>query len=199
MKLISFRITNYRSINDSGSISVAKMTTLVGRNESGKSNLLLALAALNPAGGIKPLSSIKDFPRHRPLTECNDDTPAVAAKWTLDAAEQAALVAIFPRAAGVTQVEISRSYKAKHRVRFIDLKPFPFSVTQIKTALGEVIAVVNAVAEKLEAEPRAQAEAAGVELAQTLSAPAEPPAWAARATPALSKFRQALATANIAL
>jgi AAA15 family ATPase/GTPase len=48
MKLLEFQITNYRSINDSGPVAVHKITSLVGRNESGKSNLLLALRALNP-------------------------------------------------------------------------------------------------------------------------------------------------------
>ena len=46
MELIKFRILNFRSINDSGEITVDRLTSLVGRNESGKSNLLLALATL---------------------------------------------------------------------------------------------------------------------------------------------------------
>jgi AAA15 family ATPase/GTPase len=61
MELIQFRITNFRSINDSGDVTVSKLTSLVGRNESGKSNLLLGLATLNPSGGRKPLNKIKDF------------------------------------------------------------------------------------------------------------------------------------------
>ena len=74
MELIKFRITNFRSINDSGEVTVNKLTSLVGRNESGKSNLLLALATINPSGGRKPLNKIKDFPRGRRLEECDDDT-----------------------------------------------------------------------------------------------------------------------------
>src|SRR5207245_10413281 len=73
MELIKFRITNFRSINDSGEVTVNKLTSLVGRNESGKSNLLLALATINPSGGRKPLNKIKDFPRGRRLEECDDD------------------------------------------------------------------------------------------------------------------------------
>jgi AAA ATPase domain len=67
MKLETFQITNFRSINDSGPVTVAKMTSLVGRNESGKSNLLLALRTLNPPGGIKDLNRVKDFPKHKRL------------------------------------------------------------------------------------------------------------------------------------
>jgi recombinational DNA repair ATPase RecF len=68
----SFRVTNFRSIDDSGEIKVARITALLGRNESGKSNLLLALRSLNPVEGFAALNPIKDFPRHRRLEECSD-------------------------------------------------------------------------------------------------------------------------------
>ena len=48
MKLQRFRISNYRSVKDSGWVDATQRTILVGRNESGKSNLLLALATLKP-------------------------------------------------------------------------------------------------------------------------------------------------------
>jgi predicted ATP-dependent endonuclease of OLD family len=118
VKLVTFRILNYRSINDSGDIAVEKLTSLVGRNEAGKSNLLVALQTLNPAGGPQDLSQIKNFPRHRRLAECTDNTPVLSTTWKLDAKEQSALVAMFPRAAGVTHVEIGRNYKAVRTVDF---------------------------------------------------------------------------------
>ena len=49
MKLQKYRVTNFRSVKDSGWIDCDNITTLVGVNESGKSNLLLALWKLNPA------------------------------------------------------------------------------------------------------------------------------------------------------
>ena len=45
----------------------------MGRNESGKSNLLRALYSLKPVEGFKALKPIKDFPRHRQPEECRDD------------------------------------------------------------------------------------------------------------------------------
>ena len=42
---------NFRSVKDSGWINCDEVTTLVGINEAGKSNLLLALWKLNPASG----------------------------------------------------------------------------------------------------------------------------------------------------
>ena len=79
MKLTKFNVRNFRSIEDSGWINVADLTALVGRNESGKSNLLLALSSLNPPAKRKPLSPVKDFPRSRKLDECKDNTVVV---WT---------------------------------------------------------------------------------------------------------------------
>jgi len=55
MQLLSFRVQNYRSIIDSGEISVSRITALLGRNESGKSNLLRALHSLNPIEGFDAL------------------------------------------------------------------------------------------------------------------------------------------------
>lgn len=51
MKLLRYKVTNFRSVKDSGWINCDDVTTLVGINEAGKSNLLLALWKLNPASG----------------------------------------------------------------------------------------------------------------------------------------------------
>ena len=60
MRLQKFRVTHFRSVLDSGWISCDNITTLVGINESGKSNILLALWKLNPArlGAIDPLHDL---------------------------------------------------------------------------------------------------------------------------------------------
>lgn len=57
-----YRVTNFRSVGDSGCLELDHVTALIGVNESGKTNLLLPLWKLNPAGGgeIKPTS---DFPK----------------------------------------------------------------------------------------------------------------------------------------
>ncbi len=77
MRLESFRITNFRSVSDSGWVNVLQITAILGRNESGKSNLLRRLRSLNPAEGFTALKPIKDFPRHRRFEECTDETPVV--------------------------------------------------------------------------------------------------------------------------
>ena len=62
MRLIKYRVTNFRSVKDSGEIEAGDVAALIGVNESGKTNLLLPLWKLNPAreGGIQPTS---DYPK----------------------------------------------------------------------------------------------------------------------------------------
>lgn len=62
MRLLKFKVTNFRSVVDSGWVEVDRVTALIGVNESGKTNLLLPLWKLNPAreGEIKPTS---DYPK----------------------------------------------------------------------------------------------------------------------------------------
>ena len=49
MQLLKFRVTEFRSVLDSGWIDVESITALIGTNESGKTNILLPLWKLNPA------------------------------------------------------------------------------------------------------------------------------------------------------
>lgn len=51
MRLLKYRVEKFKSVMDSGWIDCDDVTTLVGVNEAGKSNLLLALWKLNPAKG----------------------------------------------------------------------------------------------------------------------------------------------------
>ena len=62
MVVQAFRVTNFRSVRDSGWIDASDVTALIGTNESGKTNLLVPLWKLNPAkeGEIK---LINDAPR----------------------------------------------------------------------------------------------------------------------------------------
>jgi len=200
MNLTTFQITDYRSINDSGPVTVGKITSLVGRNESGKSNVLLALQSLNPPGDPKDLSPIKDFPRHRRLSECRDDTRVVRTIWELDADEQAQLALLFPRAEGVKRVEVGRCYKAANRwVDLVDLKPIQFSKDEVARRIQPVYPIVQAAVEGLEEALREPMAAAVKKLKSDLSASDEPSAWASRAAPSLANFRGALAAAGINL
>jgi predicted ATPase len=63
MKLTRARVTNYRSIDDSGWVTIDDVTCMVGKNESGKTAFLQALRRLNPVDGANDGFDIKDYPR----------------------------------------------------------------------------------------------------------------------------------------
>ncbi len=64
MRLVAFRVREFRSVDDSGWIETDQVTAMIGTNESGKTNVLIPLWKLNPAkdGAIDPIA---DYPRKR--------------------------------------------------------------------------------------------------------------------------------------
>jgi len=71
MKLKKFRVTHFRSVMDSGWVNCDDVTTLIGINESGKSNILLALWKLKPARGGEidhlhdlPVTELSKYDKH---------------------------------------------------------------------------------------------------------------------------------------
>lgn len=65
MKLVSFRVKNYKTIDDTGWIDVDDISCLVGVNESGKTNIITALLKLNPVDQSIKINPLQDFPRSR--------------------------------------------------------------------------------------------------------------------------------------
>ena len=143
MKLKQFQVFNYRSINDSGSIEVRDRTALVGRNESGKTNLLLALQSLKPPEGMRELSYVKDFPRDRHRDEFSEDLKVVDTLWELSSDEQRELEEIFPRAKGVRHVSVARKYKCVRLVIFENLTPISIDIDAIKGSITKIRQSVN--------------------------------------------------------
>jgi energy-coupling factor transporter ATP-binding protein EcfA2 len=143
LKLTNFSVENFRSVASSGNIPVEELTALVGRNESGKSNLLLALETVNPIGGQKDLDPVKNFPRGRHLNECHPKTVVVNTVWQLDAAQIQELSKVLPDHAPVKQVHINRKYHAKQSsVDLVGVKPpvlDPKKVTSLVRRLMPVI------------------------------------------------------------
>lgn len=92
MKLVRARVTNFRSAEDSGEFTLDSVTCLVGKNEAGKSAMLLAIAALNPHPSTPvALDRERDYPR-RFLTQYIQRHPktsavAVSTDWQLTNSE----------------------------------------------------------------------------------------------------------------
>lgn len=193
MQLKSFRVTNFRSIKDSGDIDVSRITALLGRNESGKSNLLRGLHSLNPLEGFSALDPIKNFPRDRRLEECNEHTQVVTATWELDDNEKRELLEILPRATGVSKVVIGRWYKGEKRwVKFPGLGVITFDAAVSKSKAKKVAAAIRAKG----------AEGNGLEAAADAfeakaTATADGDSWAAKFLVAAKAAREALAAADV--
>jgi predicted ATPase len=119
MKLAKVHITNFRSVEDSDEFSVEQVTCLVGKNEAGKSAILLALSALNPHSATPAiLDKERDYPR-RLLTQYaqlhpDKDAVAVTTTWELSKTELEQIKEeLGDGVITSSQVAVSRRYEAK--------------------------------------------------------------------------------------
>ncbi len=195
VKLKSFQVQNFRSIAKSGSVNVDQITALVGRNESGKSNLLLALASLNPPGGPKILSRIKDFPRDRRLQDCTDNTELVETVWELTEAEKAELARLLPMAPEISTVHIGRYYKAEHWVDLGLERPKP-DTFEIRTCLRKLEPLITIAIEHLPEGLRPQVQNAWA-LFRTAAETFDDPDWSENTTSAARTLHHIFARTGI--
>ncbi len=92
MKLLSARITNFRSVEDSGDLTLDQVTCLVGKNEAGKTAICTALAGFNPHPSTPIEYDVeRDYPR-RHLNDYDSRHPdkkaeIITTKWKLEDAE----------------------------------------------------------------------------------------------------------------
>lgn len=119
MKLINAHITNFRAVEDSEPFSIEQVTCLVGKNEAGKSAILLALAALNPHPSTPiVLDKERDYPR-RHLTSYStrhEDEEATAVKtvWALENRDIEAVTKAFGEGVMTSStITVIRNYNAK--------------------------------------------------------------------------------------
>lgn len=91
MKLKKAKVTNYRSVKDSGWIAFEEgKTILVGPNEAGKTAILRALQQINPPDDVPKLHALRDYPRgdYNDITTNKvkpSETAVVEAHFALDA------------------------------------------------------------------------------------------------------------------
>lgn len=98
MKLIKAHVTNYRSIENSSEFDIDDLTCLVGKNEAGKSSLLLALRGVNPLEQFS-YDKIGDYPRRflSKYDERHPDGRSMVAKcwWRLEPKDLEHVVKLF--------------------------------------------------------------------------------------------------------
>lgn len=193
MKLKSFRVKNFRSVNDSGLIEVRDRTALVGRNESGKTNLLLALASLNPPGEMPEMTFVKDFPRDRMRDEFSENTSLLETTWELTDREQRELADIFPRAKDVREVTIGRNYHRRNKwVRFERLTRLAVDTEAVNDNLAGLQRSANASLRGKDAEDAGRIKEALGAFAHTLVNVDDPVKWADFADNAIESFKGAI-------
>lgn len=145
MKLIKFRVTNFRSIDDSGWIETSDITTLIGTNESGKTNILVALWKLKPAKGGE-INPIADYPRrHYHDFRALDDKPTfIEAIFELPVilSSKVSKSTNYPLE-DVSLVSVSRDLSGEYSIEFPDAKITRFitseSIIQLIESASEEI------------------------------------------------------------
>ena len=117
MKLVSSRVTYYRSVEDSGEFTVEPdVTCLVGKNESGKTNVLQALYRINPVESSAGFDEVIDFPsrltRQRRQFPHGELVPVVTATFRYDDDELARIADdLGPGALTAPEVTVSVGYR----------------------------------------------------------------------------------------
>lgn len=192
MKLTKFKVKDFRSINDSGLVEVSQRTALVGRNESGKTNLLLALASLKPPDGMPEMTFVKDFPRDRMRNEFSTDATFLETAWKLDDEEQRELAEIFPRATGVREAMVGRSYRPARWVRFLGLSALAVDTGSVNDNLSAIRRSANASLRGKGAEDSDAIKGALERLAAALADTDDALEWADLADEAVSSFKSAV-------
>lgn len=119
MKLLSFQVTNYRSVEDSGVVDADQMLCLVGKNEAGKTAILQALTGLNPHPSTpRSFDKETDYPR-RHLQEYDnrhggENATVIKTIWEIAPLDVVAIrESLGPDCLTSTQVIVSRAYGDK--------------------------------------------------------------------------------------
>ena len=116
MRLRTIQVTNFRSVDDSEEFDIERVTCLVGKNEAGKSAILLALAALNP-NDATPVSTDRerDYPRRKLVQykqiHGGEEAVVIRTTWELEEPEiQSIADDVGDDVLMSPQVEVSRRY-----------------------------------------------------------------------------------------
>ena len=139
MILKKYKVENFRSVLDSGWIDCDTVTTLVGINEAGKSNLLLAVWKLNPARNGE-IDILHDMPVSKLslYRKTPGDVKFITAEFEFDDES----VARIENSAscdfqGARTISVSRYYDGHYSFEFAGVKPTSVKKKIVKTSGDE--------------------------------------------------------------
>ena len=122
MNLQRFRVRKFRSVEDSGWIKTEQVTTLIGINEAGKSNVLIALWKLNPAREGK-IDLLTDLPRslYSSLRDAEEKPDFIEAEFLLDEDQASTVAQMSSKTTDeIRRAVVKRNYDESYSVEFPD-------------------------------------------------------------------------------
>jgi predicted ATP-dependent endonuclease of OLD family len=122
MKLAEVRIQNFKSIKDSTVFTIDEnVTCLVGKNESGKTATLQAIAKANAADTTTADFDELDFPRHElnDFQKSKETPPALTTTWHLEEPDVEALKSLIGESAtSIKSFTLEKGYRGYEMRRF---------------------------------------------------------------------------------
>ncbi len=120
MKITRARVTEYKSIDDTGWVNIENVTCFLGKNESGKTAFLSALKKLNPVSGVSEAFDLKDYPRkgYVKYKRIHNETPAVVIRAEFELTESEVKEIEADLGAGVLKtniVVVEKDYQNRRR------------------------------------------------------------------------------------
>lgn len=129
MQLVKYKVEKFRSIGNSGWISVEDVIALIGENESGKTNLLIPLWKLNPAVSStgNKLDLLVDYPRSQYHLIENADKASelrthrfIVAEFVLDEEDIKEFQKLLGVNIPITKIHLSRDYNDELHVELFN-------------------------------------------------------------------------------
>jgi predicted ATP-dependent endonuclease of OLD family len=142
MKLVSCRVTNYRSIDDSGWVEIDDISVIVGKNESGKTSFLKALSKFKPFNPEVRYDIDREWPSLR-RREKDPNSIVVSIKFSFSQEERDQIAALYEPAMHSKGVSISISYSG---ARAFDFSPEPIELTPLVIKLSFLREKLNGIA-----------------------------------------------------
>ena len=88
-----------------------KLPPIIGENDSGKTNLLTALAQLNPAQPEPKIDLLTDIPNFISKVDFDEDCPLISSIWEIEESDQNKLVDVRNVGKSIKEVRIEKKIK----------------------------------------------------------------------------------------
>ncbi|MFQ5945408.1 MAG: AAA family ATPase [Anaerolineae bacterium] len=152
MRAIEATVHNFLSISHPQTLRLDRITALVGPNESGKTNLLRALASLSPdyVYSLEDLCSFGD-------AEVQPESPIVDMRFRLEPEEREKLAVAAPAMSAVHEVIVTKHFDSSYGVAAVQVDPSAWSGA-LEEVVEEISSLADTVAELLSRESETESD-----------------------------------------